>query len=83
MGISSEYATMLMLYFIISCYWKDTKLIEIIFCRKFQTMEMSSEYATRHMLSNSMMKEYEITIGNMNKVKIILMVFFYSALINN
>lgn len=36
--------------------------------RKFQSMEMSSEYATRHMLSNSMMKEYEITIGNMNKV---------------
>jgi len=36
--------------------------------RKFQRMEMSSEYATRHMLSNSMMKEYEITVGNMNKV---------------
>ena len=31
-------------------------------------MEMSSEYATRHMLSNSMMKEYEVTVGNMNKV---------------
>jgi WD repeat-containing protein 40A len=36
--------------------------------RKFQRMEMSCEYATRHMLSNSMMKEYEITVGNMNKV---------------
>eukprot|EP00088_Acartia_fossae_P022591 TRINITY_DN2375_c0_g1_i11.p1 TRINITY_DN2375_c0_g1~~TRINITY_DN2375_c0_g1_i11.p1 ORF type:complete len:467 (-),score=86.19 TRINITY_DN2375_c0_g1_i11:443-1843(-) len=36
--------------------------------RKFQHMQMSSEYATRHILSNSMMREYEITIGNMNKV---------------
>lgn len=36
--------------------------------RKFQRMEMSSEYATRHMLTNSMLKEYEMTIGNMNKV---------------
>ncbi|XP_023320143.1 DDB1- and CUL4-associated factor 12 isoform X2 [Eurytemora carolleeae] len=36
--------------------------------RKFQTMKLSSEYGTRHMLSNSMLKEHEIKIGNMNKV---------------
>jgi len=36
--------------------------------KKFQTMRISSEYGTRHMLSNSMMKEHEVKIGNMNKV---------------
>ena len=32
-------------------------------------MKLSSEYGTRHMLSNSMLKEHEIKIGNMNKVR--------------
>ena len=36
--------------------------------KRFQTMRISSEYGTRHMLSNSMMKEREVKIGNMNKV---------------
>jgi len=36
--------------------------------RRFQTMRLTSEYATRHMLSNAMMKEYPIPQSNMNKV---------------
>ena len=36
--------------------------------RKFQNMRMASEYATRHMLSNAMMKEYHVSQSNMNKV---------------
>jgi hypothetical protein len=31
-------------------------------------MRLSSEYGTRHMLSNSMMKENDVKIGNMDKV---------------
>ena len=33
-------------------------------------MKLSSEYGTRHMLSNSMLKEHEIKVGNVNKVTI-------------
>merc|ERR1712013_92717 len=33
-----------------------------------QTQRMTSEYATRHMLSNAMLKEYPVMQGNMNKV---------------
>ena len=36
--------------------------------RKFQQQRLTSEYATRHMLSNAMMKEYPIPQQNMNKV---------------
>ena len=36
--------------------------------RRFQNMRLTSEYATRHMLSNAMMKEYPISQPNMNKV---------------
>ena len=35
-------------------------------------MRLSSEYGTRHMLCNSMMKEHEVKIGNMNKVPAII-----------
>lgn len=36
--------------------------------RRFQTMRLASEYGTRHMLSNSMMKEYPVTQAHINKV---------------
>lgn len=36
--------------------------------RKFQTMRLASEYGTRHMLTNSMMKEYPVTQGSISKV---------------
>ena len=36
--------------------------------RRFQTQRLTSEYATRHMLSNAMLKEYPVMQGNMNKV---------------
>jgi hypothetical protein len=36
--------------------------------RKFQTMRLASEYGTRHMLSNAMLKEYPVTQTNVNKV---------------
>lgn len=36
--------------------------------RKFQTMRLASEYGTRHMLSNAMLKEYPVTQSNVNKV---------------
>ena len=35
---------------------------------KFFASRLSSEYGTRHMLSNSMLKEKNITVPNMNKV---------------
>ena len=38
--------------------------------RRFQNMRLTSEYATRHMLSNAMMKEYPISQSNMNKVSL-------------
>ena len=31
-------------------------------------MKLASEYGTRHMLSNNMLKEYPVTLTNMNKV---------------
>ena len=37
--------------------------------RGFQNMRLTSEYATRHMLSNAMMKECPISQPNMNKVR--------------
>ena len=37
--------------------------------RRFQNMRLTSEYATRHMLSNAMMKECPISQPNMNKVR--------------
>lgn len=36
--------------------------------KRFQTMKLASEYGTRHMLSNNMLKEYPVTLTNMNKV---------------
>ena len=36
--------------------------------RRFQQMRLTSEYATRHMLSNAMLKEYQISQANTNKV---------------
>jgi len=36
--------------------------------RKFQIMRLASEYGTRHMLSNAMLKEYPVTQGATNKV---------------
>ena len=36
--------------------------------RRLQPMRLTSEYATRHMLSNAMMKEYQISQANTNKV---------------
>jgi len=36
--------------------------------RKFQTMRLASEYGTRHMLSNAMLKEYPVTQSSVNKV---------------
>merc|ERR550519_2669179 len=36
--------------------------------RKFQTMRLASEYGTRHLLSNAMLKEYPVTQSNVNKV---------------
>lgn len=36
--------------------------------RRLQTMRLSSEYGTRHMLSNAMLKENDVKINNMDKV---------------
>jgi len=36
--------------------------------RRFQPMRLASEYGTRHMLSNAMMKEYPVTQSHVNKV---------------
>ena len=36
--------------------------------RGFQNMRLTSEYATRHMLSNAMMKECPVSQQHMNKV---------------
>ena len=35
---------------------------------KFFTSRLNSEYGTRHMLSNSLLKETPVTVPNMNKV---------------
>ena len=35
---------------------------------RLQTMRLSSEYGTRHMLSNAMLKENDVKINNMDKV---------------
>ena len=43
--------------------------------RGFQNMRLTSEYATRHMLSNAMMKECPVSQQHMNKV--ILRYLFY------
>ena len=47
-------------------------------CRKFQTMRLASEYATRHMLSNGMLKEYPVTQANMSKVSKVNVSISYS-----
>jgi len=53
----------------ISCNFVDCIVNRERGCdRKFQTQRLTSEYATRHMLSNAMLKEYPIMQGNMNKV---------------
>jgi len=53
----------------ISCNFVDCIMNRERGCdRKFQNMRMASEYATRHMLSNAMMKEYHVSQSNMNKV---------------
>jgi len=55
--------------FQISCNFVDCiKNRQLGLHKKFQTMRLSSEYGTRHMLSNSMLKEHEVKIPNMNKV---------------
>ena len=36
--------------------------------RKFAPCRLTSEYGTRHMLSNAMMKEYPVVLPHMNKV---------------
>ena len=36
--------------------------------KRFQTMKLASEYGTRHMLSNAMLKEYPGPAQQMNKV---------------
>ena len=36
--------------------------------RRFTTMRLTGEYGTRHMLSNSMLKEYPIKHKGMNKI---------------
>ena len=48
-------------------------------CRKFQTMRLASEYATRHMLSNGMLKEYPVTQANMSKVSKVNLSISYST----
>ena len=35
---------------------------------KFYTSRLNSEYGTRHMLANSMLKESPVYVPNMNKV---------------
>jgi hypothetical protein len=37
-------------------------------------MRLSSEYGTRHMLSNAMMKENDVKMGNIDKV-VLLFIF--------
>ena len=54
--------------------------------RRFQNMRLTSEYATRHMLSNAMMKEYPISQKDMNKVdspKLILHSFIMTDTVIN
>jgi len=36
--------------------------------RRFQTMRLASEYGTRHMLSNAMLREYPVSQSQVNKV---------------
>jgi len=36
--------------------------------RKFQTQRLTSEYATRHILSNGMLKEYPVVLGDNNEM---------------
>ena len=43
-------------------------LVRDFLYRRFQTQRLTSEYATRHMLSNAMLKEYPVMQGNMNKM---------------
>ena len=53
----------------ISCNFVDCiKNREMGLDRRFQHQRLTSEYATRHMLSNAMHKEYPIPQTNMNKV---------------
>jgi len=53
----------------ISCNFVDCIINRERGCdRRFQTQRLTSEYATRHMLSNAMLKEYPVMQGNMNKV---------------
>jgi len=55
--------------FQISCNFVDCMQNRKQGChKKFQPMRVSSEYGTRHMLTNAMMKEHEVKIGNMDKV---------------
>ena len=36
--------------------------------RRFAPCRLTSEYGTRHMLSNAMLKEYPVVLPHMNKV---------------
>jgi len=55
--------------FSISCNFVDCIINRERGCdRKFQTQRLASEYATRHMLSNAMFKEYPVMQGNVSKI---------------
>ncbi len=55
--------------FAVSCNFADClRSRETGDAARFQTMRLSSEYGTRHMLSNAMLREYPVALPNMNKV---------------
>ena len=55
--------------FRVSCDFSDCLRSRETGCdEKFQSMRLASEYGTRHMLSNSMLKEYPVHSSVVNKV---------------
>lgn len=55
--------------FPLSCNFVDcVRSRELGDSRKFQTFRLNPEYGTRHMLSNAMLKEHQISVPGMNKV---------------
>jgi hypothetical protein len=55
--------------FAVSCNFVDClRIRENGDGRRFQTMRLSPEYGTRHMLANSMLRERPLTLKGINKV---------------
>ncbi|XP_059081720.1 DDB1- and CUL4-associated factor 12 homolog isoform X3 [Tigriopus californicus] len=55
--------------FRVSCNFSDCLTSRESGCAsRFQPLHLASEYGTRHMLSNAMLKEYPVPVPNVNKV---------------